>query len=296
MNKNIIREDLEAYAKYLKVEKNCILCDKKNHETWAKYGSYTAVKCKNDDMIWINPQLSEEGLNKYYEDYIGMRFKDEIKTKQRKVQYQLDKEYIENWISSGRVLDVGCSGGFFLDALSDSFEKHGIEIDSKAVEYANKTYSFGKKVNSVRIEDVKYPEGYFDLVVMRGAIEHLPDPKTAVKKVSKILKKGGYFYIAATPNAASFCADLYREKWNMFHPVRHIFYFGADTISKLCAPFGLKLVGRHYPYEETPYANIESDQKEVLRAWELKMEGKFEKIGRSPSFWGNMMNLVLRKT
>jgi 2-polyprenyl-3-methyl-5-hydroxy-6-metoxy-1,4-benzoquinol methylase len=295
VNRNVITENLEAYAKYLTEHMDCIICGKANTEVWARYGSYTAVKCEKCGLVWMDPHLSEEGLNKYYDDYIGMRAKDEIKTKQRATQYQLDKEFIEGWVSSGRVLDVGCSGGFFLDALSDSFEKHGIDIDGKAVEHAKKSYGFGKNVNCVRLEDVTYPNGYFDLVVMRGAIEHLPDPKTSIKKVSSLLKKGGYFYIAATPNVDSFSADLYREKWNMFHPVRHLFYFGAATLSKLCSPSGLKLVGRHYPYEETPYANIENDHAEVLKAWKLKEEGRFDEVGRSPSFWGNMMNLIFKK-
>jgi len=295
VNKNIIREDLEAYAKYLTEYKDCIICGSRDHEPWARYSSYKAVRCKKCGLVWINPHLSEEGLNRYYSDYIGMRSKNEIKTGQRKIQYQIDKEFIESWISSGKVLDVGCGGGFFLNALSDSFEKHGTEIDPEAVNYARQNFPFGENINRVKLEEVTYPKGYFDLIVMRGVIEHLPDPKSAVAKVSFLLKNEGYFYIAATPNVNSFCANLYREKWNQFHPIRHIFYFSADTMSKLCLPFHLKLVGRYYPYEETPYANLEYDHEEVLKAWQLKKQGKFDEVDRSSSFWGNMMNLVFKK-
>lgn len=295
VNKNIIKEKLEQYARYLTVYRNCILCDSDDCGIWARYGSYRAVKCKRCGLIWINPSLSEEGLNRYYQDYIGMRFKDKVKTRQRKIQYQIDKEFIESWISSGRILDVGCSGGFFLDVLSESFEKHGIDIDQEAVNYARQNFGFGNNINCIKVEEVTYPESYFDLIIMRGTIEHLLNPKLAVSKVAFLLKPKGYFCIAATPNVNSFCADLYREKWNQFHPVRHIFYFSAETLSKLCSPFNLKLIGRYYPYEETPYANLENDHKEVLRAWQLKRQGKFDKVGRSPAFWGNMMNLVFKK-
>jgi 2-polyprenyl-3-methyl-5-hydroxy-6-metoxy-1,4-benzoquinol methylase len=296
VNKNIIEENLEAYARYLTEYRNCIICGSNEYDTWATFGSYRAVKCKKCGLIWINPHLSKEGLERYYQDYIGMRMKSEIKTKQREIQYEIDKNFIESWISCGRVLDVGCSGGFFLNVLNDSFEKYGIDIDREAVEYARRNFPFGENIKCCSLEEVEFPEGYFDLVVMRGVIEHLTDPKSAVKKVSEILRAGGFFYIAATPNADSFCAELYREKWNLFHPVRHIYYFSERTLSMMCSQFKLRLVCSYYPYVGTPYANIERDMEEVFRAWRAKKEGRWEKIDRSPSFWGNMMNLIFRKS
>lgn len=294
-NKNIITEDLEVYAKFLTEYRDCIICEVKDYETWAVHGSYRAVKCRRCGLVWINPHLSGEGLRKYYDDYIGMRMREDIKMKQREIQYKIDATFIESFVSSGRVLDVGCSGGFFLNTLSNSFEKYGIDIDPKAIDYARKNFPFGKNVNCQSIEEVQFPDKYFDLIVMRGVIEHLPDPKSAIKKVSELLKDGKYFYIAATPNVNSFCANLYREKWNLFHPVRHIWYFSAETLEKLCRPFGLRLICRYYPYEETPYSNIERDHEEVLEALRAKKEGRFASIGRSPSFWGNIMNLVFKK-
>ncbi|MEM2983863.1 MAG: class I SAM-dependent methyltransferase [Candidatus Jordarchaeaceae archaeon] len=295
-NKNVITEDLEAYVKFLTEYRECLICNTSDYETWATYGSYRAVKCKGCGLVWINPHLSEEGMRRYYENYIGMRMKEEVKMKQREIQYRIDADFIQNFVSSGRVLDVGCSGGFFLNTLADSFEKYGIDIDPKAVEYAKRNFSFGKNVSCQSIENTSFPNKYFDLVIMRGVVEHLPDPKAAVGKISELLKEDGYLYIAATPNVKSFCANLYREKWNLFHPVRHIWYFSAETLAKLCSPFNLRLVCKYYPYEETPYAHIDHDCEEVLKAWKAKRENKFQSVGRSPSFWGNIMNLVFKKT
>jgi SAM-dependent methyltransferase len=170
VNKNIIEENLEAYARYLTEYRNCIICGSNEYDTWATFGSYRAVKCKKCCLIWINPHLSKEGLERYYQDYIGMRMKSEIKTKQREIQYEIDKNFIESWISCGRVLDVGCSGGFFLNVLNDSFEKYGIDIDREAVEYARRNFPFGENIKCCSLEEVEFPEGYFDLVVMRGVM------------------------------------------------------------------------------------------------------------------------------
>ena len=291
----LINEDLEKYKKYLTEHRSCIICDGKGDKTWATYGSYTAVQCSNCGFIWIDPFLNNEGLSKYYNDYIGMRFKDKEKTQQRAVQYKIDKDFIENFVSSGKVLDVGCSGGFFLGVLSNNFEKFGLEIDGEAVKYAEKTYDFGKNVKLCALEDFEYSAKSFDLIIMRGTIEHLPDPRISAPKIPYLLKPDGYFYIAATPNVDSFCAEVYREKWNQFHPIRHLTYFSVKTISQFLDKYGLKLIAKDLPYMETPYADLEKDHIEMLKAYQAKKDGKFDKIGRSRAFWGNMMNLVFKK-
>jgi 2-polyprenyl-3-methyl-5-hydroxy-6-metoxy-1,4-benzoquinol methylase len=289
----IINEDLEKYKEYLVTTRDCLLCAKRPDKIWAIYDSYKAVQCSDCGFVWINPCLNKKGMDEYYDNYIGMRFEDKEKTQQRSAQYKIDKEFIENFISSGKVLDVGCSGGFFLSHLSERFEKYGIEVDSPAVEYAKNTYSFG--VEFCELEDVKYPTVFFDLIVMRGVIEHIPDPRRSMEKVSYLLKPNGYFYIAATPNIDSFCAGIYREKWNQFHPVRHLSYFNVKTISRFLSKYGLKLIAKDFPYQDTPYADIDKDHIEALRAYQARKEGKFEQIGRSRAFWGNMMNLVFKK-
>ena len=290
-----IPEDLEAYVNYLGSTKECILCESSGKKMWAQYGSYKADKCEECGLVWIDPMLTDAGLKRYYQDYIGMRLKDDAKTAQRNIQYELDKDFIETHITSGRVLDVGCSGGFFLQKLDSHFEKYGIELDDEAVSYARSNQDFGSNVYKASLSDVEFPDGYFDLVVMRGAIEHLPEPHLSVQRASALLKPGGFFFIAATPNLDSFSADLYREKWNMFHPIRHLYYFSPKTLSRLCAPHGLRLIAKDFPYLETPYASIEADHLEIVFAVWMKKIGRFDLVERSSTFWGNIMNLVFQK-
>jgi 2-polyprenyl-3-methyl-5-hydroxy-6-metoxy-1,4-benzoquinol methylase len=98
----------------------------------------------------MSPFLNDEGLGKYYANYIGRRrLNNDLKMEQRKIQYQSDREFIEHFINDGKILDVGCNGGFFLEALSTKFEKHGIEIDPEAVAYAKKLKKHLEKTFSV---------------------------------------------------------------------------------------------------------------------------------------------------
>ena len=291
----IIDEDLEAYTPYLGVDLDCIVCNSRENMEWAQYASYKAVKCASCGLVWIKPFLNDTGRQEYYRDYIGMRFRDKVKTEQRQIQYQIDKKFIESFLDKGRVLDIGCSGGFFLGVLSSTFEKHGVEIDAAAVDYARTTYDFGENIVCEDLFNTFYEQESFDLVILRGVIEHMPNPHQVIEKVGALTKPGGFCYISATPNVDAFCADLYREKWNQFHPIRHLFYFNVDTLSQLFRKVGMECIAKDFPYMGTPYANIETDHLEVMRTMELKQQNRFDEVKRSPAFWGNMMNLVFKK-
>ena len=78
---------------------------------------------------------------------------------------------------------------FFLNVLSDKFDKYGLELDAEAVNYARKNYAFGRNINNISLEDAPYSDGSFDLVIMRGVIEHLPDPVNALKRLPDCLKR-----------------------------------------------------------------------------------------------------------
>ncbi|CEG13784.1 conserved hypothetical protein [groundwater metagenome] len=293
---SLINEDLESYTKYMDFYVNeCIVCGGKNTNIWAEYGSFKAVQCSYCKMIWINPMVNYKGVEKYYQDYIGMRFENKDLTEKRRVQYEIDRGYIEEHIKSGKILDVGCSGGFFLEVLNSKFDKYGLEIDRDAVEFARKNCSFGNNVFAIELSKAPFKNESFDLIIMRGCIEHLHDPLSAVEKVSQLLKKGGYFYVAATPNVESFSADFYRERWNQFHPIRHLYYFSVKTLPLLCEKYNLKLLSYRLPYLETPYCSVENDIKRVAADIKLKSKNLADKIYRSQAFWENMMNLVFVK-
>ena len=49
----------------------------------------------------------------YYQENMTRRVAQK-KMKDRTVQYDLDKQFLEKYIKKGKVLDVGCGGGIFL--------------------------------------------------------------------------------------------------------------------------------------------------------------------------------------
>ena len=288
----------EDFKKFLGSPRACVVCgadpDASTRELWAKDEYFVALRCQNCDMIAIEPGLSEEGLNHFYSNYIQRRFDNEDKMLKRRIQYDQDLEFLEQHITSGRILDVGCNGGFFLDVFGDKYEKYGIEIDPDAVKHARE--NLGLDVRHEEFGKDSFEDNSFDVVIFRGVIEHLYQPKPAVERAWQVLKPGGLLYFAATPNADCFSADFYREKWNVWHPIEHINIFSVKTLHSLVGQNKFDFIASDYPYLGTPYENQSSDyarvQADVLR----KERGEWDQVSKSPAFWGNMMSVIFSKS
>ena len=95
---------------------------------------------------------------------------------------------------------------------------------------------------------------------MRGVIEHIPNFEIIVKQLCKSLKKGGIFYITATPNTNNLSFLLSPKNFNQ-NDVRHIFHFNNINISMLFLKNNLFNIETIYQYSETPYAKYYDDYK-----------------------------------
>lgn len=93
-------------------------------------------------------------------------------------------------ISSGRCLDVGCSAGLFLDvAKAKGYSTFGIELSRWAVELAR---SKGHVVYNQSLFDHRVDEkDKYDLVTAFDIVEHLEDPRSALKQLKSLLRPGG---------------------------------------------------------------------------------------------------------
>jgi 2-polyprenyl-3-methyl-5-hydroxy-6-metoxy-1,4-benzoquinol methylase len=278
---------------YLGELRPCIICNGKNLESWAKLDYLEAKKCKDCGMISVNPHLNDEGLSKVYENYFSHRLDEKELFEKRKIMYKIDHDWITKFINHGKILDVGCSGGQFLNTFDpNKWERQGVEIDKDTAEFAKTQYDI--PVNIGYFPEISFEEK-FDLIVIRGVIEHFSDPISVLKKCAEVLKPNGFLFITATPVGNSFAFNVYREKWHLFTPLAHIHFFTVDLLSQVLKSFGLSLIDQHYQYEETPYANPENDFAKIQEDIVMISQGKQDKIKTSVTFSGSMMTAVWQK-
>lgn len=278
---------------YLEAERPCIVCGGQNLTLWAQERYLTAKKCADCGMISTNPYFSEEGLVAFYSQYLDNRFEQAELMAQRDKTYLIDRDWVSLFVQGGKVLDVGCSGGFFLSKFDPKiWDREGVEIAPDAAEMART--QFGIPVHIGNIIDLNLPDTY-DLIMLRGVIEHFREPIQCLEKCASLLKPGGCLFLTATPAGDAFAFDVYREKWRLFTPLEHVHFFSVQLLNRVLEPMGLLPLTHHYQYEETPYANPPKDFAKIQADIALIHQGRKNEVGLSGPFPGSMISALWKK-
>lgn len=280
------------------IESNCVVCLSDKNSEWASDGHLTTVKCTDCGFIWTNPRPSDVDIDKYYEGYSDSRssIAQDI-TDKRQRQYLIDRDFIYKFYSDTDkiiTLDFGCHDAKFLNTFDDRFDKHGVEKSTQAVNYAKGAVAFGHNIHACNILDAPYKDGYFDLIMMRGVIEHLPDPNECMEKICRLLKPGGLLYFSATPNVDSFSAKTFKSAWNQYKPPEHLLYFSDRTLELYMGRFGLGFLAKEFPYANTPYADVPHDLTAIKEAVRLLNNGVATAPVVTP-YHNNMMSVIFYK-
>jgi SAM-dependent methyltransferase len=123
----------------------------------------------------------------------------------------------------GRVLDVGCANGSFLDTMKLlGWRTHGVELCERAARIAARKGH--RVVVGGSAEDLRVPERDFDLVYLWHVLEHTFSPRRALENMFDVLRPGGRLMMAV-PNHGSLQARLFGRLWSKNEPPRHLFHF-----------------------------------------------------------------------
>jgi SAM-dependent methyltransferase len=145
----------------------------------------------------------------------------------------------------GKLLDVGAATGFFVEqARATGWDAMGVEPSEWAAAYARN--ELGVDVRPGTLESLQFPDATFDVVTMWEVIEHLPDPRTTLAEVKRILRPGGRL-VLSTPDAGSLAARLSGRRWLGWRKVpEHVFFFDRANLDRLLGQSGFTPVRHRY--------------------------------------------------
>lgn len=162
-------------------------------------------------------------------------------------------DYFEPPLATLNALDVGSSTGIIDHYLSGFFGSvTGIDIDSAAVQHANRTYlKDNLKFQSADALNLPFPDSTFDVVICSQVYEHVPDAEKMMGEIRRVLKPGGVCYFAAT-NRFKLMEEHYHlpllsviPKW-LAHPYLRLAGKGKFYYEQHLSYWGLKALTRKF--------------------------------------------------
>jgi hypothetical protein len=136
-------------------------------------------------------------------------------------------------VTSGRLLEVGCAYGFFLEQARTAFDAAGIDVNAPAIDAA--------RALGVRAEFADFlsyaPPSPLDVVCLWDTIEHLLDPGAYLSRARDVLVDRGWIFLT-TGDIGSLVARVRGPRWRMIHPPSHVNYFSRDTMTRLLHTHG----------------------------------------------------------
>lgn len=201
---------------------------------------YICFRCA---LQFIEPPFSD--LRAYYQD--GYRAghdytpgksltpeeRFELMRPLQEIRARFFKEHVPE---GGTVLEIGCSSGFFLDSIQDSYKVFGAEWNPEDAAYVREVGELPCEEGN--LEDI-YPGKQFSAIVAYQVLEHQVDPIAWLELVKTRLIPGGYLMLEV-PNCEEALLSLYdipefRDRW---YREPHICYFNMTNLTMTLANAG----------------------------------------------------------
>jgi 2-polyprenyl-3-methyl-5-hydroxy-6-metoxy-1,4-benzoquinol methylase len=226
----------------------CNLCNSEDSNIILSIVKLKFLKCKICGLVYIDQEILNDSRGELKKEFSRINYKSYFSYyKDFRIKYfKKNLNLIQNLSNKGRILDIGCSFGWFLnEARLKGWETHGIEPSIFASNYARNNYNLN--VITSNAEEINFHDDFFDAITLWNVIEHLMDPKKEIKILYKKLKEKGLLIICVPDingliNKLSFLIC----KWSnckISQPIRivsqfeysspHLYYFSESTLIQL---------------------------------------------------------------
>lgn len=256
---------------------SCILCG--SHlapRFFYKKNNFNILQCPSCQLVFVDNPPSLHDIEKLYSldsDY-HVQFLFPNRDLEKKALTQARKKFsvLKKYASSGKLMDVGCSVGFFLRIVKEEgWKACGLEVSAHTAKFAKEKYGL-QVFNGTLEKTTLFPPSTFDVITMWDVIEHTSNPLESIEKAYTLLKKDGLIFLS-TPNIdglfprLSYMASKLISFWPHPDPPHHLFCFSKKTLVQLLKRTGfvpIKIIDKIIPLSYT-FGDIKAICKSPLR-------------------------------
>lgn len=206
--------------------------------TSEQHGDFTnIVQCADCGLLYENPRELERVIEEQYEAVEDPTYLRETRGRIYTFSKLLDS-LARFTPDSGRLLDIGCYTGVFLDVARErGWQTFGVEPSTWA---AGKARERGHTVINAPLRKAGLTEESFDVITIWDVIEHLHDPLGQLREAFRLLKPGGTLGLS-TMNAGSLFAKITGRHWPWYMRM-HFYYFTPGSITRMLKAAGFEVL------------------------------------------------------
>jgi len=222
----------------------CPLCNCQEAKVARKEKDGTLVRCAFCSFLYVLPRPTEEELRlRYDSEYFESGDLRTFLEYRRPVFKQCLAALNKLCPDKGRLLDVGCGTGEFLeDAIAEGWRAEGIESSLAAAEFAQTHKKL--PVHHAVLENAPFARQSFAVITLLDVLEHLRDPQEELKRVRNLLHKRG-IVVVRLPNTnfhlvkCHFC-DVFHVPDYGLQMRYHLNHFTPATMKRLLRQTGFE--------------------------------------------------------
>jgi 2-polyprenyl-3-methyl-5-hydroxy-6-metoxy-1,4-benzoquinol methylase len=207
----------------------CPICGIENVRPFCTKQQANYYICRKCQTIFQHPLPPSASMAAWADsEYVSGAYHDYVAARPMKKQHFEDRlAQIGDQIGSGRLLDVGCSCGYFIEvAAARGFDVQGVEFSRSAIAAASSEVR--SRIFQGVLEDLPHI-GTFDVVTAFDLIEHLQDPREFLRRSARLLKPGGTL-VLSTPDTGHVLRRIMRSRWPMLQPMQHLHLFSRKSL------------------------------------------------------------------
>lgn len=171
-----------------------------------------------------------------------------------------------------KILDVGCGTGWRLYSLKEIGFENLIGIDPYLDD--DIIYDNGLKIIKKSVHDL---QEQFDLIMYHHSFEHIQNPHSELKAVSRLLHGDGECMIRV-PTVSSYAWEHYKEHWVQLDAPRHYFLYSVESMEILAKLSGFNVRDVVYDSTKSQFQGSEQYKRGIPMMSVKADEGFFTKV------------------
>ncbi len=216
------------------------MCGENTARYFAHKDGYAHSRCTACGYLFLDPMPSREELARMYRGEAGVTIESYPKASSRMYRAFIKAVKFVRFIRGRDVIDVGCGGGFVVEAMRRVGARTvGLDLSPPSIAYARRRFPECEFACGTA-EDFARAGRTFDFIYCSEVMEHVPNPESFAAALAQLCRPGGYLFVT-TPDIGHWRVPKDLVSWNLVYPPQHVSYFTAKSLGLLLARHGFAL-------------------------------------------------------